>query len=418
MKDRIKLAKIIYCLLFLSTSFLCQAMELNEADLSSVNGEELAPSNAKNLSLEIDDDNASFSCCMFLFPEIIKGLFSSYAAIETIFPPQDIKQNNGFIALPDEIIVRIMEHLKTREYTASDLYNLSLLNKNFYSVMNRAPLRVTMAVDDIESGGFKHLTLVKTKIFVARYKNIKQLTIIQTGKYSPIGADKFHGLFLSLPVITHLSLKGNSVLGNQATATIVESLKSNKVLASLNLENCRIADGVSKLLAAALQNNDTLNDLNLRYNRVSCDTFMSFVNLNNDKRTVILPSICLGIYNHNPASDIHTVIHEINKNNKNIKMLDIGRNDFDSNGLSILSRLMLALQGNTNITALGLDEIVKYVRPSFIMDDIFLNLVAEMIQQNETIIFIDLRGNDIRGRDISNLWAIAKKRPGLTIKWQ
>lgn len=405
------------CLTHFSAAFsFSQSMDLPENQLISPESRQQSDEKniiIKNSTVEKSKPHTEASCWTFLFPNFnFDNFFFPSSSQEG---KVSICQKFLFDNLPKEVISIIEHHLNTREYTASDLYNLSLLNKRFNTLMKLLPLRLTMESQDIETKGFKHLTLERTKIFVSHYKNIHQLHIKPVDKYSPIETDKFFFLFSSLPNLTHLSLENNTILGNYATPIIADFLdKGNSTLTSLNLENSGINDDAAKGLAVTLQNNDTLTFLNLRRNRVHSRTFLDFVKLNTNTRNIILPSIDTSSY----QSNIDTIIREIEGNNPKLNALDISHNNFEKEGSIILSKLLLSLQSNTTLTYLDLSKIIREYKPCFVMDDVFINLIAEMIEQNKKIIYINLTGNSIRNEDMSTLLEITKDRPSLTIDWR
>jgi hypothetical protein len=368
--------------------------------------------------MDLKETDHSSCCSMLAFPEIIfNTLGFQYGSLEedlSLFTPtQEMPQRViGFDDLPPPIIAIIINNLEDRLYSANGLYSLMLLNKNFNAQLRNSDIRVVLRTQDIEMQGFKHLTLKRMELFVKYFKNISQLTIEQIDKYSPVGPDKFEYLFLSLSNIVYLSLQRNTVLGDFAATRIAGILASgNTTLTSLNLGNSGINDGTARLLVKALRNNNTLIHLNLQGNRVHSDTFISFVRLSKKKKEIILPAVDTGLY----QSNIDSIINEIEKNHPNIKALDISSNNFDEQGNVVLSRLLICLQNNTVVKSISLRNIVRDFKPRFIMDDIFLNLIAEMVEQNETITHIDLSDNCIRKKDLATLLSIAKRRKHLEI---
>ena len=392
-KNLIQLIAHIYLFLVLGFSSLCQAMDLEDTD--------------------------NISCCsMLIFPEIIfNALGFQYDSLEKNLPlftsTQEMTQKViGFDDLPPPIIAIIINNLENRLYSAAELYNLMLVDKSFNAQLRNSDIRVALRTEDIEIQGYKHLTLKRMELFVKYFKNISQLTIEQTGKYSPVGPDKFEYLFVCLSNIVYLSLQHNTVLGDFAATKIASILASgNTTLTSLNLGNSGISDNTARLLAKALRNNNTLIYLNLNGNRVHSRTFICFVRLSNNKREIILPAVDTRLY----ESNIDSIINEIEKNHPYIKTLDISGNNFDKNGSIVLSRLLICLQNNTVVKSISLRNIVRGFEPCFTMDDIFLNLIAEMVEQNETITHIDFSENYIRIKDLATLLSIAKKRKHLEI---
>ena len=219
--------------------------------------------------------------------------------------------------------------------------------------------------------------------------------------------------------VEYLCLKNNNI-GNDSIAKIFSSIKSKNKLISLDLSQNKLNEKSIKSISEIINNEFVLERLLLSKNnfKKACsyiknlltkETNLKYLKLNNCKI----------------EDGVNLIIHGIN-NNKNLLILDLSENNLSSNQEQ-LKEFEEALKNNNILSSLilndtYLDDIgIKYVanglkenhslKKLFIKNNFIttqsISLILEAINKSNTIINLDLNGNN--GIDSKGLQEIANQ---------
>ena len=196
-------------------------------------------------------------------------------------------------------------------------------------------------------------------------------------------------------------------IGDAGAAAFAETLRSNSVLARLNLQNHRIGNAGAAAIGQSLKSNCTLTHLCLRGNRIegvgvatlghAVQVNRGLVNLDNSliERGAQAASFAQGLRLNSVLTHLDmrqtfigthfaTLLAESLKSNSALTHVDLCGNMIDSSGAVALAR---TLRTNPTLSHLNL-------RYNLIGDSGAAEFV-ETLETNNTLIFLDLRDNGI-----------------------
>ena len=234
----------------------------------------------------------------------------------------------------------------------------------------------------------------------------RTLTYLDLGRLSCRRPDALE-LFTSFNEIE--SIKKNRI-GHEGAAAFAKTIRSNSVLARLNLQNHRIGNAGAAAIGQSLKSNCTLTHLCLRGNRIegvgvatlghAVQVNRGLVNLDLRSNSLIesgaqaasfaqglgLNSVLTHLDMRETSIGTHfaTVLAESLQSNSALTHVDLYGNMIDSSGAVALAR---TLRTNPTLSHLNL-------RHNLIGDSGVAEFV-ETLQTNNTLIFLDLRNNGI-----------------------
>ena len=234
----------------------------------------------------------------------------------------------------------------------------------------------------------------------------RTLTYLDLGRWSCRRPDALE-LFTSFNEVE--SIKKN-IIGHEGAAAFAKTIRSNSVLARLNLQNHRIGNAGAAAIGQSLKSNCTLTHLCLRGNRIegvgvatlghAVQVNRGLVNLDLRSNSLIesgaqaasfaqglgLNSVLTHLDMRETSIGTHfaTVLAESLQSNSALTHVDLYGNMIDSSGAVALAR---TLRTNPTLSHLNL-------RHNLIGDSGVAEFV-ETLQTNNTLIFLDLRNNGI-----------------------
>ena len=219
------------------------------------------------------------------------------------------------------------------------------------------------------------------------FNPIKELSFLLRGvdhkrkRIGDAGAAAFAETLRSNSVLARLNLQ-NHRIGNAGAAAIGQSLKSNCTLTHLCLRGNRIEGVGVAILGHAVQVNHGLVNLDLRYNNLiqseaQAASFAQGLRLNSVLTHLDMRYTFIGTH-------FATVLAESLKSNSALTHVDLYGNMIDSSSAVALAR---TLRTNPTLSHLNL-------RFNLIGDSGVAEFV-ETLQTNNTLIFLDLRNNGI-----------------------
>ena len=222
---------------------------------------------------------------------------------------------------------------------------------------------------------------------VPGFNSIKELSFSLRGldrkrkRIGDTGAAAFAETLRSNSVLARLNLQ-NQRIGNAGAAAIGQSLKSNCTLTHLCLRGNRIEGVGVAILGHAVQVNHGLVNLDLRYNNLieseaQAASFAQGLRLNSVLTHLDMRYTFIGTH-------FATVLAESLKSNSALTHVDLCGNMIDSSSAVALAR---TLRTNPTLSHLNL-------RFNLIGDSGVAEFV-ETLQTNNTLIFLDLRNNGI-----------------------
>ncbi|KAF9952974.1 hypothetical protein BGZ72_005788 [Mortierella alpina] len=182
--------------------------------------------------------------------------------------------------------------------------------------------------------------------------------------------------------LTSLNLSHNSIDDNEGQA-LAEALKINMTLTFLNLSHNSMGDNTVQALAEALKINSTLTNLGLSYNSIGYNGGPVLAEALKINRTLTR----LNLMSNSIGDNAGQALAEALKVNKSLTFLDLSGNVIgDSAGHALAEALKI------NRTLTVLDLMCNSI------GDNAGQALAEALKVNSSLIFLDLRKNSIRDK--------------------
>ena len=183
--------------------------------------------------------------------------------------------------------------------------------------------------------------------------------------------------------LTHLDLSGNLSFSDSGAYYVFQSLQNNTSLVHLNLSNVDLKgkDDSAQALSTMLQVNKTLTHLNLSGNLSFSDSgaYYVFQSLQNNTSLVHLNLSKISLEGKEDTAQALTTMLQVNKT---LTQLDLSSNKFSPHCV------LQGLQNNTSLVHLNLRNI--YLKGK---DDSTQWALTKMLQVNKTPIHLNLSGN-------------------------
>jgi len=157
-----------------------------------------------------------------------------------------------------------------------------------------------------------------------------------------------------------------------------KELLTNPDLTTLDLSNCHIGNEGSRIIVKILRRNNTLTDLNLANNEIR-DTGLKDLRKN--------PGLVKLTLKENQITSIG--VKDVAAHH-NITYLDLGWNEVDPDGLGILFK-------SSTLKYLNLNRQFGVNRQSYRMDDSAIQVLADGLANNTTLLTLSLSDNNING---------------------
>lgn len=296
----------------------------------------------------------------------------------------------GFSSLPKEVTKRILTYIQYRSLTASDLYNLSLINKQFNETIKKAKLTVSISVDDIKNKGFKIMTKDAGPLFIKSFPNICDLRIISQEDIVPIDISRLFSFATSFKKLSRLNLSGIKSPDGYFGCIIINITKQLN-LSSLNLANIGLTNNNILELISYCESDSKLNEIDLSYNLLIPSSFIILHGLNNEKRKLHVSSLDLepAFKSHNEKVNAKKAIDLLKNNDPIITILDLEKKYYEDDYNIVrqyLTRFIDALHDNTFVEHLSFPYFSNKL-----FDDNFIQLIIEMICKNKSIKTLKIR---------------------------
>ncbi|KAK3827008.1 MAG: hypothetical protein J3R72DRAFT_426292 [Linnemannia gamsii] len=203
------------------------------------------------------------------------------------------------------------------------------------------------------------------------------------------------------PSLCKLSIYLNPAsLGEKEHRILVETLKINSTLTSLNLHKSKIGDNGVKALAEALEANSTLTTLNLMSNSIGDDGAKALAEALKTNSTLTTLDLCDNMI----GNDGVKALAEALKTNSTLTTLNLKANYIGDDGAKVLAE---ALKTNSTLTTLNL------MSNSIGYDG--AKALAEALKTNSTLTTLNLKANSIGGDGVKALAEALKINSTLTI---
>ena len=198
--------------------------------------------------------------------------------------------------------------------------------------------------------------------------------------------------------LTNLYLSYNKV-GDAGASALANALQNNHSLTTLFLEGNKVGDAGASALANALQNNHSLMNLDLSYNKVGDAGASALANAlqNNHSLTKLY------LYNNQVGDAGASALANALQNNHSLTNLDLRHNQVGDAGASALAN---ALQNNHSLTYLGLWNNQ--------VGDAGASALANALQNNHSLTNLSLSCNHVRDAGASALANALQNNHSLT----
>ncbi|OAQ25001.1 RNI-like protein [Linnemannia elongata AG-77] len=198
--------------------------------------------------------------------------------------------------------------------------------------------------------------------------------------------------------LTTLNLLYNSIGSNGAVA-LSKALKTNSTLTTLNLGGYLIGDNGAQALSEALKTNSTLTTLNLLYNSIGDNGARALSEAFKTNSTLTTLNLQCNSIGDNGAQ----ALSEALKTNSTLTTLNLLYNSIGDNGARALSE---AFKTNSTLTTLNLQ--------CNSIGDNGAQALSEALKTNSTLTSLDLGGNSIGGNGAQALSEARKTNSTVT----
>ncbi|KAH7054780.1 hypothetical protein BKA57DRAFT_434420 [Linnemannia elongata] len=200
-------------------------------------------------------------------------------------------------------------------------------------------------------------------------------------------------------ILTTLNLDHNSIGDNGAQA-LSEALKTNSTLTTLNLYSNKIGPNGAQALSEALKTNSTLTTLNLEDNSIGDNGAQALSEALKSNSTLTTLNLSWNSIGDNGAQ----ALSEALKTNSTLTTLNLVSNSIGDNGAQALSE---ALKTNSTLTTLNLED--NSIGPNG------AQALSEALKTNSTLTTLNLVGNSIGPNGAQALSEALKTNSTLTI---
>ena len=279
------------------------------------------------------------------------------------------------------------------------------------------------------NAGLRHLGLagnnLKSKVLIvlqALTEN-SQLVILSLSINNMKGevAEDLANVIKNNAGLRHLSLAGNYL--KSKALIILQALTENSQLVVLDLSGNNMNGEVVEHLANVIKNNSGLQHLGLADNNINSKAVAVLQALKNNSQLVTLDLRRSGITGE-VAEDLAQVI----QNNSDLKELVLSSNDLKSSGAIVLQALArssqltsLDLSGN-NMTEVVAEDLANVIKNNAGLRHLSLAgnylkskalIILQALTENSQLVVLDLSGNNMNGEVVEHLANVIKNNSGL-----
>jgi Ran GTPase-activating protein (RanGAP) involved in mRNA processing and transport len=212
----------------------------------------------------------------------------------------------------------------------------------------------------------------------------------------------------------NLDLKDQK-LGIGNLMAVFKALKTNSMIANIDLENCDIDDQAAKSLIKVLKTNKIITNINLEGNNISAslkDKIFALLTRNRILKEIRNGEQILDMTNKYLGAEELRVIFEVLRTNESVTIINLGNNNITDDLIAEISESLKTNQSvininlqNNIISEKGLESLIKLAMSNKLIENINLEnnnigdagakIIINLLENNQLTAEINLEDNDI-----------------------